>query len=272
MQKIVAIVSDLDDTLLTADHLMTDRTVQTLKRVLNQGMKVVLASGRSAASMRPFVNLVGTPFPYIAYNGAQIVDAITHRPFYTREIGTDLAREMLVWLEERDVYVQTYDGDDWFYEKPCAIAQEYAHSTGIQGTMTGQKLSAFLQRPTAKLLAVDEPARIQALMRESSEHFGDRLSITTSKPHFLEITSPEATKGNAVRALAERIGLSPETTICAGDSINDLPMLAWSRLPVTVANGRDELKRVAWRIAGDGREDGIADLLDELVPKGDSLC
>jgi len=77
---------------------------------------------------------------------------------------------------------------------------------------------------------------------------------------------PDATKGSAVRKLAAMLNLAPETTLCAGDSLNDLSMLAWSKLPVSVANARAEVKAVAWRVAGDGRRDGVAELLDELIP------
>lgn len=84
----------------------------------------------------------------------------------------------------------------------------------------------------------------------------------------MEVTSLEATKGNAVKKLAAMLGLTPETTICAGDSLNDLSMLSWSQLPVSVSNARDAVKAVAWRVAGNGQQDGIAELLDELIPEG----
>lgn len=266
LQPIRAFISDLDDTLLTEDHGMSDRTAETLRRVLRQGVKVVLASGRSAASIRPFVRKVGTPYPYIAYNGAQIVDAKTHEVLHASEVPEALAREVLRWLEDKGVYAQFYGGDDWFYAEENPFAESYARSTGVAGTRIGT-LSAHLSGPTAKVLAVDDPARIQALIAEGRERFGDALMITTSKPYFMEVTSPGATKGKAVAKLAGMIGLAPETTLCAGDSLNDMSMLTWSARPIAVLNARAEVKAVAWRVAGDGRHDGIAALLDELIPE-----
>lgn len=265
MPIIEAFISDLDDTLLTEDHTMTERTRQTLSRLLSQGIKVILASGRSAASMQPTVRQVGTPWPYISYNGAQIVDAKTGDVLVADEIPVALAREVLQWFEARGVYMQYYAGDDWYYEKQCSISDDYGKSVGVIGKEAGIKLSQHIEGPTPKLLGVDTPERVQALIAEGKEAFGDRLMITTSKPFFIEVTSPTATKGNAVRRLAEMIGLDPATTICAGDSLNDLSMLEWSEIPVSVANARDEVKRVAKYIAGDGRKDGIAILLDELI-------
>lgn len=244
---------------------MTERTRRTLRRVLRQGMIVVLASGRSAASMRPFVEGIETPYPYIAYNGAQIVDSESGDVLVNNEVERALAEEVLLWLEERRFYCQIYHGDNWFYAEKNEIADVYGSSTGILGTMVG-RLSSYIHSGTPKVLGIGEPERVRELIEEGNELFAGRLSLTTSKPTFLEITSPLATKGQAVQALSKLLGLTPETTLCAGDSLNDLSMLLWSKRPVAVANARDEVKQIAWRVAGDGREDGIAELLDELMP------
>lgn len=265
MPDIRAIISDLDDTLLTSDHQLTERTETTLRRLTRQGVKVVLASGRSAASMRPTVERINTPCPYIAFNGAQIVDSRTHAVRYAREIPLALARDVLKWFEAQGIYVQYYDGDDWFFAERCTLSDDYAASTGVPGTEAGT-LSDHITAGSPKILAIAEPQRVPALIEKGSVRFGRDLILTTSKPYFIEITSPLATKGHAVRALAEMIGLSPETTIVCGDSLNDLSMLEWSKWPVTVSNGREEIRKMAWRIAGNGHEDGIAILLDALIP------
>ena len=261
-----ALISDLDDTLLTRDHRMTERTKQTLRRVQKRGMKVILASGRMAASMRPFVEGIGSACPYIANNGALVVDPGKNTVLISNEVELSLAKEVLLWLESERFYCQIYNGDNWFYAEKCEYADSYGLSSGVHGTLVG-RLSDSIQQGTPKVLGIGEPERVLALMEEGNQIFTGKLSMTTSKPYFLEITAPTATKGHAVRALADLLHLSPETTLCAGDSLNDLSMLLWSTRPVAVANAWEEVKQIAWRIAGDGREDGIAELLDELIPE-----
>ena len=267
MPTIDAIISDLDDTLLNAWHQLTERTERTLKRLLDQNVKVILASGRSAASIRPIVERIGTPCPYIAYNGAQIVDSQTHEVLAASELPLALARDVLRWFEARGVHMQYYQGDDWYVAATSELSEAYGRSSGIPGIAAGMPLSEHIAGDTPKLLGIHDAEGMPALIEASRQVFGDRLMITTSKPYFIEITSPQATKGNAVQRLAGMIGLSPETTICAGDSLNDVSMLEWSKLPVTVANGRDEVKRIAWQIGTeDNDHDGLALLLDELIP------
>ena len=261
-----ALITDLDDTLLTRDHRMTERTTQTLRRVQARGVKVILASGRMAASMRPFVEAVGTMCPYIVNNGALIIDPKTNDALLRNEVKRSLAKEVLLWLESERLYCQIYCGDDWFYAEQSEYADSYGLSSGVSGTLVG-RLSDYINEGTPKILGIGEPDRVFELMNAGNRIFAGRLSLTTSNPRLLEITAPTATKGNAVRMLADLLHLSPETTLCAGDSLNDLSMLLWSTRPVAVANAREEVKRIAWRVAGDGREDGIAKLLDEIIPE-----
>lgn len=267
VQKFTAFISDLDDTLLTADHSLTDRTAEALYRIQRQGVHVILASGRSAASMRPIVRKAGTTSPFIAYNGAQIVDSVTGEVIHSEEIPAELTREVLKWLSEENVYMQTYYGDDWFYEKEYPFAADYARATNVIGTLV-ESLQALATRPTPKVLGVDKPERVRELIERGKERFGERLSITSSKAYFLEITMPGATKGIAVRALAGRLGFTKDTAVIAGDSLNDLSMLTWTNYPVTVENAREEIKSIAWRVGGHAHQDGIAELLAEIFPEG----
>ncbi|MCL1795446.1 MAG: HAD family hydrolase [Clostridia bacterium] len=265
MREFDTFISDLDDTLLNEEHRLSDWTIKTLRRIQRQGVRVILASGRMAASMRPIVQQAGTSCPYIACNGAEIVDGMTHRVLYAESIPLTLAKDTLNWLEAEAVYAQIYYGDDWYYDKPGELAESYSRSSGVRGTRV-PRLTGFAHGPTPKILGIAEPDRIQQLVKAGQERFGSSLSLTTSKPFFLEITSPLATKGNAVRYLAELIGLTPERTLVAGDSLNDLSMLEWTKYPITVENAREEARRIAWRIGIHAHLDGIAKLLDDLIP------
>ncbi|MEG0766299.1 MAG: Cof-type HAD-IIB family hydrolase [Clostridia bacterium] len=261
--KIQTIVSDLDDTLLTRTHMLTPRTIRVLQHAQDLGIAVVLASGRCAASMRPFVEQVGTKMPFIAGNGAQIVST-EGEVLLEHLIDLPLMREILRFLAAQDVYAQLYYDDRFYFDTPCTYSAEYMRSSRIEGVAVGSLL-AFAQTPTTKILAVAPPERVAMLLPLARAHFGARLSVMISKPFFLEFSHPLATKGQALAFLAARYGFPQETTLAAGDSLNDLPMLEWAGMPVTVANAHPDVQRMAWKIAGDGREDGIAALLETLL-------
>ena len=60
------------------------------------------------------------------------------------------------------------------------------------------------------------------------------------------------------------MGITLEETVAAGDSANDIGMLRAAGLGCCMDNGSPDAKAAADRIIGDVREDGLADLIEEL--------
>lgn len=74
--KLVAI--DIDDTLLSSQHQLLASTKQQVARALEQGVKVVLCSGRPLAGVAPFLNQLGITGDnqyVITFNGSIIETA-----------------------------------------------------------------------------------------------------------------------------------------------------------------------------------------------------
>lgn len=59
-------------------------------------------------------------------------------------------------------------------------------------------------------------------------------------------------------------GISAAETIAFGDSVNDLPMLAWAGTSYGVANAHPEVLAVVDRTAPTNDEDGVAAVLEEF--------
>lgn len=257
------IVTDMDDTLFNEDGKISEYTLGVMRECMRNGIRVIPASGRAQASMEPFVRQLDTGLPYIASNGAQLVNA-DHTLIDTLFLPAGLAREICAFLEENGCYVQVYLDECFYYAEECLPSQAYKKSSGMKGVAVGN-LQAFLTFDTSKLLAVDEPEKIARLYPLAKERFGDRVCFTISKPFFLEVLPPLATKGNALRRLAARIGIRPENTAVFGDSLNDLSMLEYSENSVAMGNAREEVKAAARYVCRPNSEDGMARFVEEKI-------
>lgn len=264
--KLHTIVSDMDGTLLTPDHRLDAQTEQALKRVQDLGVRVVLASGRSAASMRPYVEQLGALHPYIASNGAQVL-ASDGSVIWEQTIDVPVLHAVIRWLKEQGIYMQIYYGDHYYYDVNCQHAENYRISSGTRGCFVPDLLT-FVTAPSVKILGVTQPEDIPRLMREVNARFGEGILAATSNPEFLELSHPSVGKGPALAALAARLGFDAAGTMAVGDSINDLSMLEWAGMPVAVGNAREEVKRMAWRVIGDGPTGGVAQMLETLIAEG----
>ena len=111
---------------------------------------------------------------------------------------------------------------------------------------------------------MDTPQKIASMLEEAEKAFEGRVSVTCSKPWFLEFNPLYATKGFAIKWAAEYLGIKPESVIAFGDSLNDLSMLRAAGLGVLMANGRRELSRQCDDVCGTNQEDGVAVYLEKV--------
>lgn len=257
------IVTDLDDTLLDGSGQLSAYTIEVMAKVKRRGIRLIPCSGRTHASMYPFLAKLDTGLPYIGGNGSEIVGA-DHRLIEQLTLDVELAREICAFLEQNGLYVQVYTDEAFYYSAECDIARRYKQSSGMKGVAVGD-VCAFLSFATPKVLSVGEPEDVLRLMPLANERFLGRATFTMSKPYFLEAEPPGATKGEALLRLADRIGIVPERTVAFGDSLNDRSLLAFTPNSVAMANAIPELRAAAAYVCRPNTEDGVARFVAEHI-------
>lgn len=257
------IVTDLDDTLLDGSGQLSAYTIEVMAEIKRRGIRLIPCSGRTHASMYPFLAKLDTGLPYIGGNGSEIVGA-DHRLIEQLTLDVELAREICAFLVENGLYVQVYTDEAFYYSAECDIARRYKQSSGMKGVAVGD-VCAFLDFATPKVLSVGEPEDVLRLMPLANERFLGRATFTMSKPYFLEAEPPGATKGEALLRLADRIGIVPERTVAFGDSLNDKSLLAFTPNSVAMANAIPELRQAAAYVCRPNTEDGVARFVAEHI-------
>ena len=261
--SIRAIAFDLDDTLLRSDLTVSDHTVAVLQRAAARGIVILPASGRTRDSMFPTVARIGCASAFISCNGADVWTA--DRQLLMQELlPVELAHEVARFAQDRGVYCQTYSPDRFFYSMENDYARHYARSSSLEGEYVGD-LTEFIRKPVAKLLMMDEPERIAALLEEARVLFAGRASLTCSKPYFLECNPLRATKGNALRWCAAHFGFGMDELLAFGDSLNDVSMLEAAGTGVVMANAREDVKAMGFPVCGSNDADGVARYIEEMI-------
>jgi hydroxymethylpyrimidine pyrophosphatase-like HAD family hydrolase len=126
-------------------------------------------------------------------------------------------------------------------------------------------LAAWLREPPTKLVAVDEPPRIAELAERLRGVFGERLFVTTSLPIFLELASPNVSKGSGMQLVADRLGFPAGRAVAFGDGENDVELLEWAGFRIAVADAHPRLKALAdWTCPGPS-EAGVASVLEAYL-------
>ncbi|AFQ46324.1 Cof-type HAD-IIB family hydrolase [Desulfosporosinus meridiei] len=260
------VAMDLDDTLLREDWTISPRVVKTIQKAQAQGVKVTIATGRMPISARPYAEQLELDVPIITYHGAMIQQVISGEILFRRVIPSPLASKIIQDLYKRGFYAQIYLKNRVIAQTLNEWSQEYARIASVHIEETD--LSNLLnQEPEGveKILVIAEETALGNLAPLLLESYGERVHITKSKPHFMEITEGTVNKGVALDALAKRYGIAQQEVMAIGDSFNDLEMILYAGLGVAMGNARSEIKEKADFVTFTNEEDGVAEAIERFV-------
>ncbi|MGZ9583563.1 Cof-type HAD-IIB family hydrolase [Paenibacillus marinisediminis] len=260
--KLIAI--DVDDTLITDEKVVTEGTKRALEQAIAQGTHVTLATGRMYASARKIAMQTGLNVPLITYQGSLIKNIMDGEVLYECAVPDSAARKLLQYCEEIGLHLQLYINDELYAREDNEQLQGYVGLNNIPYKIEPD-LDKLLATPSTKMLMIDTPERLDELTPAIRELLGPEVHITKSKPHFLEVTHRDGTKGNALRFLAKHFGCSLEETIGIGDSWNDHDLIETAGLGVAMANAVPSLKETADYVTLSNNEEGVRHVIEKFV-------
>jgi len=265
--KLVAI--DLDDTLLRSDLTVSEHTVAVLRQVRDLGVAVTISTGRMFSSARPFAEQLEFDVPLITYGGALVKNAGSGEVLYNRPLEPEVARRVIRFARERKVQVNFYllngEDDELYAELTTYWGENYGRFSRVLFNRVPD-LEALLERGNPlKLLLIDEEPAVDRWLLELRGQLGEQAHFAKSKPRFLEVDHPEATKGRALQELAAWLQVERSQVLAIGDSYNDIEMLEFAGLGIAVANAPPEVRRRAGHVTASNDKDGVAQALERFV-------
>ena len=257
------LAADLDGTLISLDLHLDPRDVEAVERAQAAGINVVAVTGRPFPGALPWVRKLGLTQPIVCYQGAQIRE-LDGAMFLDHGVHHEVAMEVVRFCRERDLHVQAYKNDELIVERDRPEAREYANHAGMEIHVVGD-LDKAMGPTTPKLVIVAKREVLEALLPEVRRLWKGKLNAATSMPTYLEFTSIESDKANALAFLCKRMGISQEQSAAVGDGRNDVSMLAWAGLGVAVQGSEPEVIAAADRTIPGPGNGGIQQLANLLM-------
>ena len=267
MVRMIAL--DLDNTLLTSESTLSPRTLAALREATARGVLVVLASGRMVEAMRDLAEEIPVNAPLIAFNGALAWDLKAERAVARFPLACEDAKAICRMAEERALHIQAYPDGGYFYERENEFSRYYEEKIHHAGKALGIRMSEFITTDVNKLLIVAPEETCSEMIPEFQRAFEGKASFFRSRPVYIEIVHPSVNKGRALEALARALNVPREQVIAFGDEDNDLPMLEYAGVGYAMENAKPEVKARADRIAPHFAQDGVAQVIEELIRKGE---
>jgi Cof subfamily protein (haloacid dehalogenase superfamily) len=259
--KLAAI--DIDGTLLTDDYKVTKENRDALRAAEQEGIKIVLCSGRAPLSVLPLIEEIGIHGYYICHNGAVTSHSQTKEILHEAGFLANTMKKVLDYCKTEnihtdfctafDMYTENLDREDVrnMYAKYLVQPKLVENVLSIE-----DKLVKFTLFGTAEQL--DKAYEDLALMN---------LPVQTlrSGPSYIDIIDQATSKGAALSNLAKHLDIPMSNTIAIGNYYNDLDMITMAGVGVAMGNAPQEVKEHADIVVSSNNESGVAEALEKLV-------
>ena len=260
---------DVDGTLTRPDGTISQRTIDLVKRLQREGMRLCIASGRPPYGIRPVAKLLGMDQfggYIIGFNGGILVDYASGEVLYTASLP-DEALPVVAECGRRPGHTMlTYISDEICTENASDAYVGISHS---RNNMPIREVEDFLSlpRPFPKCIITGDPCEMPALQREVSARLYGIADAYLSDVFFLEVVSRGTDKADALMRLLDRLGLTHDNLIAAGDGHNDMGMIRLASLGIAMGNAHPDVRKVADVVAPDASDDGLAQVLEQYYSK-----
>jgi len=264
MYKLAAI--DIDDTLLSDDIVITERTAAAIGAAVKKGVKVVLCTGRTIKGTLRFYKQLGLDTLMITAGGAEIYDAGQNRIFED-EVDPKLVKDVLKYAYDNGIHAQVYIDGELIYRERNKYSEIYEGPYGYPGTL----IPGLMDLPeiiTPKVLYVVDADKAANIQKDAEKIFPS-LAIRRSKPMYIEFMSPSISKGTALKFVADYYGINLKDTIAIGDSQLDAPMIEAAGLGAAMGNAPQALKRIADITCPSNNDEGVAYVIEKYILEAD---
>lgn len=265
------IALDMDGTVLTPAHEITEAVHAAITEAKQRGVKVVLTSGRPYIGMQNYIQQLGLNEKdqyCISYNGALVQSALDGSCLAETTLGYSDYLRFEQLARTLGVHFQALDKSH-LYTPNQNISRFTIHETEVTGIplryRSVDQMDQNIRFP--KLMMVDEPEKLDQAIASLPKALYQDYTLVKSSSHYLEILDKTANKGAAISKLAAMLDISAEETMAVGDHENDLSMLNWVGVSVAMGNAIDKVKQQAKFHTGSNQDNGVAEAIQRFVLK-----
>ena len=287
MYKLIAI--DLDGTLLNSYGDVSDENKKAIENARKRDIEVVLTSGRMSDSVIAIADEVGANNFMIAGNGALIYDLKNKKTLYNQCIPKEKVLKIIKICEENSIYYTintekyilakslNYNLMYYYYEnskkkedKKTRInivedVEKYICENDV-GEITKITISdetEMIFKGITKKLKEIKGINILEVSNMSRKIINSGTEKNELRYFYTEITKENVDKFEALKKLAEYIGISTSEIVAIGDNINDKMMIENAGIGIAMGKSDPKIKEIADKVVATNNECGVAEAMSQ---------
>jgi len=234
-QDIKLVALDMDGTLLNKAGEISEENRRAIKEAENQGVFVVLSTGRSFATCSDFAKSMELQSYLITVNGSEIYD--NQGKLVERNI---VDSDSIQWMWELS---QKYGTHFW------AISCDNIYRAEMPEKIHDSQWLKF---------GFDtDDENIRKIIMDELVSKGN-FEISNSSPTNIEVNAMGVNKAKAIKLVCSLLDITMDNVMAVGDSLNDLAMISEAKVGVAMGNAQEIVKEKADWVTATNEEDGVA--------------
>lgn len=256
---------DIDGTLTNSKQELTENTIETLRKAHENGIEIVLCSGRTNTYVCKYLKeLTGAKYA-ISSNGAEIYD-------YENEIN--IFEDKMNFLEVK--YLWNYCESNKLSIVTNTISERYANKYTLRpDSKVFVDNIDFLENENIFQVVIADSnynnmRELEEIIKDLKNtnvinYSHDYLKNKDNGNHWFDIVKINVNKGNAIKFLLKELKIDSKDALCFGDSINDIDMFNACGIKVAMGNALDDIKDIATYVTNTNDDEGIAKFFDKYL-------
>jgi Cof subfamily protein (haloacid dehalogenase superfamily) len=259
MTNMKCISIDLDGTLLNSQNGISVENEKALNELKEAGHCLILNTGRAYADVIKLKAVQNMEIPIFCINGSVLYSEMREM-LYEATLTLSTYKKIFTILKELGVGILVYTNYGGF---PSTLPPLHGKTKQELDTLFQEfDYEEILRKDDVKiykLIALVHPDQLERINEVKAALAGKfDISIASSFPNNVEITSNEAHKGKALLRYQKMMNLSFEEIIAFGDGGNDLAQFEVATTSVAMGNAPVYVQQKADLITKTNDEDGFA--------------
>lgn len=266
---------DIDGTLMDSHGNISNDSIRSIKKLIDNNVKVVINSGRILPEIKTVLKKLGMVLPVIGCNGGFITDDLCEKLDVLNLIPKHALKKSMEICRKQKAIKCYSTALNFFTDtafKPFMEKSRAKHVELVAGNLMAEPVyveenkweGLFKNKEYIKFNAYAESPELQ-LQLETVLSDVDGISLTLRDKHFLEYSTSGINKGYSMLTYLHTHGLSRDTSVAIGDSDNDIQMIESAGLGIAMGNANEKLKQHAGFITGSIDENGLSQALEKLL-------
>lgn len=258
---------DMDGTLLTKSHTISNATKLTIEKFTKKGILIVPISARPLHGMLHIIEgVIPATTPVVSLNGGYIYHK--GKIIYEVDIPLAAANSIQTAIENMPVSAMYYSQMNWYAREHTDAIKKEQKITPVPITIQPfeHTIATWQQQQSGpnKILIAGDEALILTIEKALLSTHGEQLNIYKSQPRYLELMNLKASKTMAMQLLMEQYGIQQHEVVAIGDNYNDQGMIEFAGMGVAMGNAPDTIKAVANHVTDTNNNDGVAKALEHF--------